>query len=127
VVLTLAKKNLNKMISTSTVALASICDKEKLKARVGDLECVTYRFFISPKEVNQLKYSMRKNDTLFFKDSIYLLQVICFENIICFLNDVYLFFVINRCLTERQLGHCISGNYEVIRTGEGHFLSTLCT
>jgi hypothetical protein len=34
VVLTMAKKNLKKMISTSTMALAFICDEEKLKARV---------------------------------------------------------------------------------------------
>jgi hypothetical protein len=61
VVLTMAKKNLKKMISISTVALASICDEEKLKARVGDLERVTYRFSIIPKEVDQLKYSMRLN------------------------------------------------------------------
>jgi hypothetical protein len=61
VVLTMAKENLKKMISTSTIALACIRDEKKLKARVGDLERVTYQFSIIPKEVDQLKYSMRLN------------------------------------------------------------------
>jgi hypothetical protein len=41
-VLTMLKKNLKKMTSTSMVALASICDEKKLKTKVGDFECVTY-------------------------------------------------------------------------------------
>jgi hypothetical protein len=61
VVLTMTKENLKKMIYTSMVALVSIRDEEKLKARVGDLERVMYRFFIIPKEVEKLKYSMRLN------------------------------------------------------------------
>jgi hypothetical protein len=61
VVLTMAKENLKKMISTSMVALASICDEEKFKARVRDLEHVMYQFSINPNEVDQLKYSMQLN------------------------------------------------------------------
>jgi hypothetical protein len=51
VVLTMVKENLKKIISTSKVALASICDEEKFKARVGDLERVRYRLSIIPKKV----------------------------------------------------------------------------
>jgi hypothetical protein len=58
-VLTLTKENLKKMISISTVALASIYNEEKLKVMIGNLEHVTYQFSIISKEVNQLKYSMQ--------------------------------------------------------------------
>jgi hypothetical protein len=80
VVLTMAKENLKKMISTSTVALASIRNEEKLKTRVGDLERVTYRFSIIPKEVEQLKYSMRLNG-MFSSRFLSFIQVICFQKV----------------------------------------------
>jgi hypothetical protein len=52
VVLTIAKNNLKKMISTSTVDLAFMRDEEKLKARIGNFQCIMYWFSIISKENN---------------------------------------------------------------------------
>ena len=60
-VMAMVKENLNRMISTSTVTLASIREANNIKGVVTDLESVTYRFFIIAKEVTQLRHSMRLN------------------------------------------------------------------
>jgi hypothetical protein len=63
----MAQENLKRMISTSTIALASKRDEQKIKAMVTELERVTYRFFIIPKEVGQERHSMRVNGKYFVR------------------------------------------------------------
>ena len=65
-VMAMAKENLKRMNSTSTVALASNREANNIKGVVTELEIVTYRFFIIAKEVAQLRHSMRLKGTLYF-------------------------------------------------------------
>lgn len=60
-VISLAMDNLKRMVSTTTVALASVREEAKIKAMVDGVERVTYRFYLIPKEVEQLHYGMKLN------------------------------------------------------------------
>jgi len=60
-VITMARENLKRMVSTCTVSLTSKRDAKKIQVMVGNLERVTYRSFTIPKEVKQSKHNMRIN------------------------------------------------------------------
>ena len=83
----MAKENLRRVISTSTVACALKRDESKIKAMVTDLERVIYRFFIIPKEVGQLRQDMRLGG----KCILYLLlglQILC---LVCMYVTFYMY------------------------------------
>jgi len=56
-----AVENLKYMISTSTVALAFVREETKIQAIVEELKRATYRFFLIPKEVEQISYFLELN------------------------------------------------------------------
>jgi hypothetical protein len=60
-IISFAMENLKHMISTSTVSLVSIREEKKMQAMVPENERTTYRFFLIPKEVEQLSYFNRLN------------------------------------------------------------------
>jgi len=64
-VISFATENLKRMISTSTVALVSNREEKKMQASIPEVERTTYRFFLIPKEVEQLSYFMKLNGTFF--------------------------------------------------------------
>ncbi len=51
IVVSLAMENLKRMVSTSTVALASKNEERKIMSMVGGLERVTFRFYLIFNEV----------------------------------------------------------------------------
>jgi len=64
-VISFAVENLKHMISTSTVALASVREETKVQAMVEELERATYRFFLIPKEIEQISYFLKLNGNYF--------------------------------------------------------------
>ena len=97
-VISFATENLKHMISTSTVALESVREKMKMQAMVPDIEYRTYRFFLIPKEVEQLSYFMRLNGTSFhsfFLKILIILRCILLCDVLLF---IYLFISCTRCI-----------------------------
>ena len=66
IVVKIAMEDLQRLINTSVVALASLKDEDKTKAPVNDLERSIYRFVFIPKKMEQLSYTMRLNGKNYF-------------------------------------------------------------
>ena len=66
IVASLAMENLKRMVSTSTIVLASKNEERLIMSIVGGLERVAFRFYLIAKEVEQMIHSMKLNSMLHY-------------------------------------------------------------